>query len=531
MLTNHFAEWQTVLDAQLVASKCTDKDVHVIIYTDGGCRPNPGPGGIGIHGYFFTKDVPKTGYGTKGFKPTDLGYVNTERPVDDPNSLAEHENQTNEPVVRPDKPVTVLGFFDIAMGLEGTSTNNSAELSAFIHGLLILNSTTIKSATFIMDSRYVLNNTEKFLSQWARNQWRGSDGSEIKNRYLWESIHELKTKLDGQIPINLVWTKGHSDDAGNIRADINATTASIMAMHGTHISQFRLFPPRGYWNPDSEYHRFFTENRWYFLTNLPLPQYDTALGRFHAYYTGNHGTDDDMFGKGTADTCYSVIGIREPDSVLAQLKLETELSLAASTMQGVNMPVIAQLNNIFKPIVYRDLQLTSCKNIFRPQDKPVIFTPPEILLCTKRDPPLLAARAYEHLSLLEKKLVEFCNRDLPANHRLTNVTELIYEQVITKKKTVLKVAAALGMDFQTLKTPVTYTHGDTEDAKVVTLTAGIDIPKRNLFTALTEKNPQVFILSWPELSSRKAFRYATVVVCDDAIGIWAGVYSNLCLVI
>ena len=47
----------------------------LVLYTDGGCRPNPGYGGSGIHGYLYTEEVPKKGAGQGLNILTAEGYV------------------------------------------------------------------------------------------------------------------------------------------------------------------------------------------------------------------------------------------------------------------------------------------------------------------------------------------------------------------------------------------------------------------------------------------------------------------------
>lgn len=532
MLTNNLQEWQTHLNEQLVKLKLSeDTPLHAIIYTDGGCRPNPGSGGVGIHGYFYTPILPKTGYGTKGFKPTCVGYVNSDRPIDDPEQVAVLADVSSDITTEEEKPVTVIAFFDIACSLEGLSTNNSSELTSFLQALVMLGEVSVKSARFILDSRYVLNNTTNNLEQWAKNRWRGSDGSEIKNRYLWESVYEQLNKVKSHVDVILEWTKGHSDDSGNMKADQNASAASITASCFKQISFRRLFAAKGYWNPESEYHRFFTESRWYFLTHTPLPIYDTLAGKFHVYYTGNHGTDDDMFAKASSDTVYSITCLKQPDEVLNQLKEEVDKFVYLQTKSYFSLPVIGQLNNIFKPSVYRDLKLSECKHLYKQNEKPELYAPPEVLLTTERNPPLLAARAFNCFTGLELKLLDFLNNSLTSEYVLNDITSFIYEQVETKKKTVLKVSSNLAMDTQSIKLSVDYTFQSQAYNNDVILTCGLDIPKRNLFAALSDKSPKVYVLTWPEPSSRKAFRYATIVTSDDAVGIWAGVYSNLRIVI
>ena len=132
---------------------------HVIIYTDGACSYNPGPGGWGCV----------------------LIYK-------------EHRKE--------------------ASGSEPQTTNNRMELTAAIEALRLL-----KRGCFVdlyTDSAYLCNAFERnWLSNWKRKNWKTSTGSDVLNRDLWERLLEL-TKIH---KVSWHWVKGHADDEKNNRCD------------------------------------------------------------------------------------------------------------------------------------------------------------------------------------------------------------------------------------------------------------------------------------------------------------------------
>ena len=134
---------------------------QVIIYTDGACRGNPGPGGWGALIKFDS--VEKTIFG---------GQANT--------------------------------------------TNNQMELSAAIEGLAILKEPC--NVELFTDSKYVMDGITQWIQNWKKNNWRTAAKKDVKNKELWQKLD----KLIAQHQVQWRWVKGHSGDAGNEAADLLA---------------------------------------------------------------------------------------------------------------------------------------------------------------------------------------------------------------------------------------------------------------------------------------------------------------------
>tara|TARA_B100001057_G_scaffold189882_1_gene190659 strand:- start:1068 stop:1499 length:432 start_codon:yes stop_codon:yes gene_type:complete len=133
----------------------------VIIYTDGACRGNPGPGGWG--------------------------------------ALIEYGEFTKE-----------------LYGGDASTTNNKMELTAAIMALREIK----ESCEIILytDSKYVLQGIEEWIHNWKKREWRGANKKLVKNIELWKELDELR---DEHI-IKWNWVKGHSGDPGNETADMLA---------------------------------------------------------------------------------------------------------------------------------------------------------------------------------------------------------------------------------------------------------------------------------------------------------------------
>lgn len=99
-------------------------------------------------------------------------------------------------------------------GGEMLTTNNIMEIKAVILGLRALKEKC--SVTIYSDSAYVVNAiTQGWLNNWIANNYKTADKKEVKNRELWEELHELM--LFHQV--EFVKVKGHADNANNNRCD------------------------------------------------------------------------------------------------------------------------------------------------------------------------------------------------------------------------------------------------------------------------------------------------------------------------
>ncbi|WP_407656486.1 ribonuclease HI [Methyloglobulus morosus] len=130
----------------------------VIIYTDGACRGNPGPGGWGA--ILRYKDNKKELYGG-----------------------------------------------------ERETTNNRMELTAVINALETL--TKPCQVQLHSDSKYVLQGITEWLENWKKRGWKTANKSAVKNEDLWRRLDAAR--LPHQI--EWLWVKGHSGNNGNDRAD------------------------------------------------------------------------------------------------------------------------------------------------------------------------------------------------------------------------------------------------------------------------------------------------------------------------
>ena len=100
-------------------------------------------------------------------------------------------------------------------GYEPDTTNNRMELRAVIEALKAIKKKTLP-IRIVTDSTYVQHAfTQKWIEGWIKRGWINSQKQPVKNRDLWEELLALARKFR----IKWDWTRGHSDDTHNNRCD------------------------------------------------------------------------------------------------------------------------------------------------------------------------------------------------------------------------------------------------------------------------------------------------------------------------
>ena len=130
----------------------------VVIFTDGACSGNPGPGGWG--------------------------------------AILKFGGRSRE-----------------LCGGEAETTNNRMELLAAINGLNAL--TEPCQVDLFTDSVYVKDGITKWIFGWKKRGWKTADGKDVKNVELWRQLEDARARHK----VELHWVKGHAGHPENERAD------------------------------------------------------------------------------------------------------------------------------------------------------------------------------------------------------------------------------------------------------------------------------------------------------------------------
>ena len=133
---------------------------QVVIYTDGACKGNPGPGGWGV--------LLQAGLHRKEL-----------------------------------------------FGGELNTTNNRMELTAVIEALRALKRPC--DVALYLDSEYVRKGITDWIHGWKAKGWKTAAKQPVKNAELWQELDHLVSTAGHRIAWH--WVKGHAGDPGNEKAD------------------------------------------------------------------------------------------------------------------------------------------------------------------------------------------------------------------------------------------------------------------------------------------------------------------------
>jgi len=104
------------------------------------------------------------------------------------------------------------------------TTNNVMEMTAALEGLRSVPDGS--RVCVVTDSRYLHDGMTSWMARWKRRGWTTAAGEPVKNRVLWLA---LESAVAAHEAVRWHWVKGHVGHALNERADVLAVAASITA--------------------------------------------------------------------------------------------------------------------------------------------------------------------------------------------------------------------------------------------------------------------------------------------------------------
>ena len=504
-------------------STIEDLPLKAVLYTDGGCKPSRGIGGWGVHGYTYTTAEPKQGPGCPNVI-TNLGYVddkNTFEEIKSAEGMGSHFPRT-QMLVEKIQVVTPIQYIDGFGSLIPISTNNIAELTATTNALRYAIAHGVTDLLLMTDSSYVIKGVG-FCDNWEKQGWKRRDGMPVANIDEWITLITLYRELLATgCNVSLEWVQGHSGDFGNDTADSYASRSIIAGKKGLQVDEYRVTDAKGYWSKKIVYNRFLTHPYWYFNTHvggsLKSPDNRTI------YFVGDHGTEDEFVGKKVSDAGFAVLYLKEPEPIMEQLTAYQD-SLDKSEFSNV---IVGRLSNIMNASNYLDIQNNGTNFLHQPNyGRNDVCTSNDVLITRELRPPLTAFRLADNLSTLEEVLRNYLEMENSILLTKTEVTSLFYEEDKAAKKPVTKLLPTITSAIKKMDVQVNYDTGVKSGVFKIPITFGLDMGIRNLLAGIAEFEPKVEVVTWRE--SDQSFRYATVVQTSDDIGIWASIYSNICL--
>jgi ribonuclease HI len=491
------------------------KPIGLVIYCDGGYRSNGHgeAGGWGVHGYYYDDEIRKAGYGLKNCEPTNFGYMGPAIALADPKGKALRMSYTNK--LEEAHGVRILRYVDAYGNVLSDATNNVAELRALLHALQLTYESpdTLKHVHFVLDSKYVLEGCVKYRATWSKKGWCKSDGTIVQNVEYWKAIDALIQQVEYiGITIGWDWVKGHSDDIGNKAADELATFGVIAGYKDIELAELTISDVAKYWTPVADVPEVAREPRFY----IRLGGEDTKLDGY-VYHFGNQGGKDEVLGSPSADKMYCVIRSNEPFPVHEDLR----------TLQRLNNNGLARLSEVrndtlCKPKVYNDILDNGALHLIADLKTSDIILPSEEIVAEVQWPAGQSNAVDQRLVWLENLLEAYLTGEMDNSpiFGLTDITNIVYTASEDKKgKRVLKLNKEVKIN------PSVIARSKSGDRVVnPTLIYGRDLPRHQVLSRVTEQNPRVVVLTWPD--SLVSARFATLLQTDKADGIWCAVYAN-----
>lgn len=164
-------------------------DFPILVFADGACSGNPGPGGWGAV------------------------------------------------IVLPEGRVIEMG------GNHPETTNNRMELAGTIHALDRIRDVP-GTVEIFTDSVYVIKGITQWIWGWRKNGWKSAEGKEVLNQELWKQLSAVTGARSRAFPgakIEWKWVRGHSGVPGNERVD-----AIAVAFRDRRAPRLYDGPLRGY---------------------------------------------------------------------------------------------------------------------------------------------------------------------------------------------------------------------------------------------------------------------------------------------
>lgn len=511
----------------------------VIIFSDGGAKPNPGFAGWGIHGYTFLNEKPKTGSGKPDYYVTDKGYVeksfldavgneeegqgpydkiNTEGLKDAAYSML--DDMLGASIVT---PLSYIDAFGPASGSpddpKGRSSNNRGEALGLYEALHFGLVNDIPNIHVYADSEYAGKGYNLALELWKKNQWFRRDGTMVKNRDIWEAMWELKQKLIGR-NVTVEWVQGHSIFLGNQLADMNATLGRNMSISGFTNRIDEVRPALRYWGAnETEKHPLIAHQKMFY--NIGIGNHEPGV-----YYMGAVEKDMGTLGKRLSDTSYSVLLLKEPQKELEKL-IEFQCSIDPEEEDRM---VVAHLGTYYKNHVQKQFMEYGTFSLHcQMHDSNSLFSVDGQIVSEIIDPPKRSMSAMLAVNVLHQRLMSYLDGNAAA-YTLTDLTPHLYETITVQKKgkdvSVTKLKASIKPGVASIAVDANYRNDAGETVILpTTLTFGIDLADRNGLKRVEEFTPKVNLLTWEE--SPGVFRYFTVIQTNDDVGAYCGYYSNV----
>lgn len=546
-----------------------NKTWGLVVYSDGGARPNPGAIGIGMHGYFY----PITG----GDEAT--RRVMTDKELDhavrtklkaSPEmaaaiSFEEYkaavidagENYISLVKIKPIKftdgeaikyayasmrgyvycskdgvpsssankdqmPVDISHYVEVAESSSNQQTNNFAELSGLYNTLKLARLHNIRKLHVITDSDYALKALTVWCKAWSENGWLTKQGEPVKNLELCQAMYAeyLKAKEEG-ITITGNWVKGHKGHPGNMEADSLASIGVFKSRRGIDDPGIRYFSAKEYQDPKRDRHPLLSLKRMYFNR-------EASRNTAGTYYMADPGGEDHLIGKPMPETVFAVVRMKDPIDLIdavwnAQFRYGQDFDrIMMMRMETLYTPEVFRLiSSHGEHALSKDLRSTGLMAL---ENRPITV---------EKNPVGITMRAIDSINSLERildrylEIAKMGSDDFVANNidmKIHDLTDVFFESIEKKVGKDVVIKKSFTKDVQPGQKSISVTIDMENESKTLPLKFALDLPDRNSLKKLETSDPTVHLITWRE--SETVLRYASVISCEEGLAIWSNFYAD-----
>ena len=412
-----------------------------VFYGDGGCRPQYGYGGAGIHGYRWNLDLTAKGIGHSSFSASFKGYASKGETFDfvnkeDKASINTMTRDEFQHWLTQDSPNTItipadakaadgpkekIGqnlsyrvpverYYDSFIPLAFGGTNNTAEVWAAIHSLeRVEQEPDFGNAALVVirsDSKYTVDGHNIYLPNWIARDFIRKDGTVVTNKDLWMRVHAASQSIQSKgVKVIFEWVRGHNGDLGNESADDLATAAVFASKNPKTVAElntdYRISEANDYWGTRSDQRHPMMCFRYGYLSV-------TELGADRKeYYLSTQGKAEELSGKRSSDDGFAVIRCA-PQKIIEELVVKQ-----ASLPREIDYKFMIDFDNLYGSDS-RYLNLYGTDFLHRAVDhKRHLQTYGELLVTKELHPPYLSERVFDNMDILGDFLDNYQKTDQP----------------------------------------------------------------------------------------------------------------------
>lgn len=471
--------------------------VNYVIYTDGSFKmanaeENIGHRGCGIHGYAY------------------IARNTITKPQNDlpPNWVTTETSYSNDKTEKK-KLVAPLWYIDQVISCANLGSAPTAELEAVVYGLYNIIHYTIQdyqigTIHLWTDSTYVIGILQKLLEDNIDNTNTHdhliSKFKEIVEPYLKE--HKISIKIHKSM--------AHTGELGNEIAD-------KLAFAGRELSWRHIFGnwtnvvSKNYWKSIKKINPLINFKQLYFNNTIK------ALPDEILYQVMDYGTKDEP-GKKTADTCFGLVKLHEPDEMVSAVISEyLRESYSRRIFNPVNVINLRNLYNRNSTIYWELLNKYEFKYMYKYGAMYNIFND---YIAHPVIPSGLATQALDRLKELYEIMQDYnTNRTL---FQYKDITEDFYDITTTIKKKEPTTVYKSKINSATAGVPITITLNGKE--VTVPLILGKDTLAYGSFKHLEGNTPIVTLVIKP--LGENVYQYYTVIQTLEDLAVYTNYHSS-----